>query len=660
MPILESGTIHVDNITDHKATYCVFNFESCIPKTYTRCVWLYKEGNYENIKNEIDNEDWGSLFEGKHVDTIVSDFSDKLMSIAENNIPRKNVVIRPYDKAWFNSDIRREIRIRDRLRKIYRRTLNERDLNKYKTQRNKINNMKKKLKEEYIIGMNDSLHEYKRTDIKMYWKLINSLIKGDNQTYELPTMTYDGNSAFTDESKANLFNQYFCSVSDNVDDNHELPTFDQRTDADIHDVHITVGEVIDQIKVLDPKKACGPDSFSHILLRNTCFSIAFPLTEIFNRSIQTGTYPSQWKHAHVLPIFKKGDKSVPNNYRPISLLSCIGKLFERVMFRHIYNHLHENDLLYDLQAGFRPGHSTVSQLIEIYHQICLAIDNRDFSCFTFCDISKAFDRVWIKGLIHKLDKYGIKGQLLSWLSDYLTDRTQQVKLKNSVSSQGIINSGVPQGSVLGPLLFLIYINDLPDGLKGLTRLFADDTSNAHTSSDITQIQNDNNEDLKQIIKWAKSWLVDFNPHKTKIMIFGSRNYSDSTIDFNFDGQTIHPTKEHVHLGITFSDDAKWSKHVDYIISRVSKQISVLRKLKYQLSRTFLSNIYTTFIRPTFEYACEVWDNLTVYDSDRLEKFQLEAGRIVTGLPSYSSRAAIYFETGWETLKQRRQNRKLTL
>lgn len=396
------------------------------------------------------------------------------------------------------------------------------------------------------------------------------------------------------------------------------------------------------------------------MLKNTCYSIALPLTEIFNKSLQTGTYPSQWKHAHVLPIFKKGDKSAPNNYRPISLLSCIGKLFERVMFKHIYNHLHEHDLLYDLQAGFRPGHSTVSQLIEIYHQICLAIDNRDFSCFTFCDISKAFDRVWIKGLIHKLDKYGFKGHLLSWLSDYLTDRTQQVRLKNSVSSHGRLNSGVPQGSVLGPLLFLIYINDLPDGLRGLTRLFADDTSNSHTSNDLTQIQHENNDDLKRIIEWAKSWLVDFNPQKTKIMIFGSRHFNNSSISFNFDGQTIYPTNEHVHLGITFSDDAKWSKHVDYIVSRVSKQISVLRKLKFQLSRKFLSNMYITFIRPTFEYACEVWDNLTIYDSERLEKFQLEAGRIVTGLPSYSSRAAIYFETGWETLKQRRQNRKLHL
>ncbi|KAK3095789.1 hypothetical protein FSP39_019145 [Pinctada imbricata] len=658
--LIESGTIDVNNLSDHRATYIVLDFDSTIPQKYTRTIWIYNDGNYENMINEIESTDWEFLSEDSDIENSVSTFSNKLMTIIEHNIPRKNVLIRPLDRAWFNSDIRREIRKRDRLRKTYRRTHNERDFQKYKILRNKINNMKKKLKEEYIYSMNNSLQEYKQTNIKLYWKLIKSLLNGNKQSNDFPTMIYEGEAAFTDDSKCDLFNDYFCSVSSNCDENHDLPNFDSRTDAEIHNVDITAQEIIDQIKILDPKKACGPDVFSHIMLKKVCNAIAFPLSIIFNKSIELGKFPSHWKHAHVLPIHKKGDKSTPSNYRPISLLSCIGKLFERVMFKHLYNHLHANNLLYDLQSGFRPGHSTVTQLIEMYHQICLAIDNREFSCFTFCDISKAFDRVWIKGLIYKLEKYGFKGRILAWISDYLSNRTQQVKLKNSVSSVGFLKSGVPQGSVLGPLLFLTYINDIPDGLHGLTRLFADDTSNSHTSNDLVQIQDENNHDLLKITQWAHDWLVDFNPQKTKVMIFGSRQTNRNSLNFLFDGETLLPSNIHQHLGVVFSNDAKWSDHVDFIISRVSKQISVLRKLKYQLSKNFLSNIYVTFIRPTFEYASEVWDNITIYDSERLEKFQLEAGRIVTGLPLYSSRASIYFETGWEILKTRRQNKKLCL
>ena len=314
------------------------------------------------------------------------------------------------------------------------------------------------------------------------------------------------------------------------------------------------------------------------------------------------------------------------------------------MFKYIYNHLHSNSLLYDLQSGFRPGQSTVTQLIEIYHQICVAIDHRDYACFTFCDISKAFDRVWLKGLIYKLEKYGFSGKIFSWLSDYLTDCTQQVKLKSSISTFRKVMAGVPQGSVLGPLLFLVYINDLPDGLHGLTRLFADDTSNSHVSiqietstkmytpflnrielttwticADLQTIEHDNNLDLDLIKNWSDKRLVQFNPKKTNIVIFTVNNIPLDNINFQFDGEPIVPSLTHKHLGVVFSNDAKWSAHIEYIASRISKQISVLRKLKYTINREFLSRIYLTFIRPILEYGSEVWDNLSLQDAERLEK-----------------------------------------
>lgn len=177
-----------------------------------------------------------------------------------------------------------------------------------------------------------------------------------------------------------------------------------------------------------------------------------------------------------MPLFKKGDAHQPSNYRPISLLSTVGKVFERILHKHLHNYMLENKLLYKLQSGFLPNNSNVYQLLEIYHEICVNRENKNDTCFVFCDISKAFDKVWHLGLLQKLEAYGISGKLLSLITDYLSDRNQFVFLNNSQSDYLSTNCGVPQGSVLGPFLFLIYINDIADDLESIARLFADDTS----------------------------------------------------------------------------------------------------------------------------------------------------------------------------------------
>ena len=212
------------------------------------------------------------------------------------------------------------------------------------------------------------------------------------------------------------------------------------------------------------------------MLKNTSRTIASPLDKLLKRSLRKSSFPALWKLAHVMPIFKKGEKSLVSNYRPISLVSCVGKVFERCVFKHVYNHLISNSLIYQYQSGFLPGHSTVHHLIELIHHTCLALERYETNCQIFCDISKAFDRVWHRGLLLKISNYGITGYLLQWFQSYLLSRRQKVFINQTYSSDKPLSAGVPQGSVLGPLLFLIYINDISDDLTGLARLFADDTS----------------------------------------------------------------------------------------------------------------------------------------------------------------------------------------
>ena len=254
--------------------------------------------------------------------------------------------------------------------------------------------------------------------------------------------------------------------------------------------------------------------------------------------------------------------------------------------------------------------------------------------------------------------YGIDGDLLKWFDSYLESRKQRVVIKESSSSLRNISAGVPQGSVLGPLLFLIYINDISERLISLCRLFADDTSFSYSSHDGLHIQNVIDHDLKELDEWSQKWLMSFNPNKTEIMLFS--NVETPHLLFSLHGKNIPVSNSHKHLGVTFTDDAKWNQHVDNIVKSISKHLNVLRKLKFKLSRTNLEKLYLIYIRPFFEYASEVWDICGVGNCNKLEQLQLEAGRIVTGLPVFTNSRKVYEELGWETLQERRKRKKLQM
>lgn len=319
----------------------------------------------------------------------------------------------------------------------------------------------------------------------------------------------------------------------------------------------------------------------------------------------------------------------------------------------------DNSLLYAYQSWLLPGLSTVHHLIEVIHHTCIALENYESSCLVFCDISKAFDRVWHKGLILKLEKYGISGDLLLWFENYLFMRNQKVFINGRYSSLKYISAGVPQGSVLGPLLFLLYINDITDNLTSMARLFADDTSLSFSSADVAEIEQVMNADLRVLNDWAKKWLVTFHPQKTEVMLI-SNIFNDYNLQLVFDNNILNIVQHHKHLGVIMSSNNKWNQHIDSIIDSASKQIGFLRKLKYKLSKDTLDKLYCTYIRPLLEYASEVWDGCSVTDSIRLEKVQLHAARIVTGMPIFSSLNALYSETGWNTLDERRKMKKLIL
>ena len=324
----------------------------------------------------------------------------------------------------------------------------------------------------------------------------------------------------------------------------------------------------------------------------------------------------------------------------------------------MYNYFHINSLLFQNQSGFLPGHSTVYQLIDIYNQICKAFDNKESTCIIFCDISKAFDRVWHKGLIFKLKQYGILGKLISWLNNYLYNRSQKVFVSSSFSNTTTLLGGVPQGSVLGPLLFLIYVNDIAESLLSVTRLFADDSSLAVSSKDVSYMEEILNKDLITITSWSKQWLVNFNPAKTEVMFFSFCNRNKPNLFFN--NVQLKYVDHHKHLGVTFSQDGSWHEHISIIVSKAARILGSMKMLKFKVKRNTLNNIYISYLRPHLEYASLVWDNCTQLEKETLEKIQYEAARVVTGLTRSVSIQYLLKEIGWVSLSDRRQIQKLVL
>ena len=270
---------------------------------------------------------------------------------------------------------------------------------------------------------------------------------------------------------------------------------------------------MDHVKKLNENKAHGHDEISIKLIKICGNAISKPLFIIFKNCISKSYFPKKWKKANVVPVHKKNERNIISNYRPISLLPICGKLFKQIIFDNLYTYIFQNGFITDKQSGYRNGNSTIKQLLSITHEIYKAFDASDEIRAVLLDISRAFDLVWHDGLIYKLKKIGVDGDMINILKSFLKDRTQRTTIDGKFSEWVEIGAGVPQGSILGPLLFLVYINDIVEIVDSDIRIFADDTFifrlADQNSSDAL------NRDLEKITEWARQWKMLFNPDISK-------------------------------------------------------------------------------------------------------------------------------------------------
>ena len=664
----------------HQIIYLSINFEIFFPPPYKRKIWNYNECEYAKIQNALSSVNWNNMFVNKTSNEQVSFLNTCILNAFENFCPSKIITCNDKDAPWMTDNIKHHLKDKTKLyRKYIKNGLKDDDKIRLDEKLNYCRMLIDRAKQSYLSNLGNKLNN-PLTGPKKYWKILNVFLN-KRKIPLIPPLLHGNNLVIDIIKKATIFNDFFAATCTPIHNLSSLPVFEYKTDQKISEIIISDEEIINIINSLDSSKANGWDDISISMIKICGLSIIKPLKIIFETSLRTGNYPSLWKRSNICPIHKKGEKNLVGNYRPISLLPQFSKIYERILFNSLYSYLTTNKLLTSCQSGFLKGDSCVSQLLSITHEIYANFDKNPplDTRGVFLDMSKAFDKVWHEGLLFKLKSYGIDGHLFNLLQDYLSNRKQRVNLNGQNSLWADIKSGVPQGSVLGPLLFLIYINDLPDNLKSNVKLFADDTSlftliyDAESSTDIL------NRDLQTLSAWSYQWKILFNPDPTKQaieVIFSNKKETNHIPFLNFNNSIVTRRLSHKHLGLTLDSRLNFDDHINEKIAIANKGIGIIRKLYRYLPRSSLLNIYRSYVRPNLDYCDIIYhrpindslineyrvgqniSNINVLFNTKLESVQYNAALAITGCIRGTSQEKLYNELGITSLHDRRSSRRL--
>ena len=433
-----------------------------------------------------------------------------------------------------------------------------------------------------------------------------------------------------------------------------------RVEQDFVLEEVSSGFVQKELLKMKSTKATGLDGIPARLLKDAANEISRPVAYLIYLTISTCMIPSEWKTAKVTTIYKSGDKSDPNNYRPISVLPLISKVMERAIQSQLVAFLIRNNSLSVHQSGFRKKHSTETATVHFVDHILEQMDKQMITGSIFIDLKKAFDLVDHLCLLHKLEHFGIRGKSLKWFEEYLTARSQKVKYNQDESSSLTIGYGVPQGSILGPILFVMYINDLPQSLlKSSIGMYADDTVIYFSDSCPDVIKQVLQNDLTNVEKWLVSNRLILNQSKTKWMLFGTRQKLKHCPDYKIElhGKIIDRVSSFCYLGVTLDENLSWNEHVELICKRVRKRLGLLSRIRPYLTLKGAKCVYNCLVQPIFDYTDTVWDGLSIGCSNSLQRLQNRAARIIQ---RRATTEGSFKMLGWVDLETQRKAHKFIL
>jgi hypothetical protein len=609
-------------------------------KRNDRLIPNLKKANFVKIKEVLHNIDWVNEFEHQGVEEAWNKFKEILKDISDKYVPLRKVRNKN-TPLWMKNNIMKIIRKKRKLWKVYRETKEAKDYFNYKAEEAKV--------KRDVWQAKKSFEKELACKIKTNPKAFYSYVRSKQKTKDVvgPLKGEDGVIRTEDKEIANTLNSYFSSVfTKENSSNPEL--LDSVTDSQIGNVTITEEIVKNKIRNMKSGKAPGVDNIYPDLLRETIDEIAMPLTLIFKKTIELGTVPNDWKIANITPIYKKGPRLLANNYRPVSLTSVICKIQESIIKDEIIKHLENNDLIKKSQHGFTKGRSCLTNLLEFIEDITKIVDRGEGLDIIYLDFQKAFDKVPHNRLLSKLKAHGITGKIYNWIQGWLKDRKQRVVINGEFSDWIDVISGVPQGSVLGPLLFLIYINDLDENVSVSIKKFADDTK-IYSGVGKGNVGNHLQDSLNNLSNWASKWDMKFNVDKCKVLHVGKNNPCKS---YTMNGKELISIDSEKDLGIHIDKSLKPTKQCAEAAKKGNRALGMIKRNFAHRSKDVVLKLYKQIVRPHLEYAVQAWSPYYSKDIKVLEDVQKRATKLVYDFKDLSYEARLK-KMGLTSLKLRR-------
>ena len=669
--IIQSGVVHL-GISDHSLIYATHELNSVIKGDRQNLVEFrnFRKFNVESFLNDLYMLPWVELDSKQNVDQMWESWKTLFLKVLDKHAPKRSKRIRKKGNVpWFNKTVKNKLFQRDRFKRVVIKTNNENDWKLYRSSRNAANIALQNAKKEY----DATKFLNSKTNPKHAWKTVNDILGKSQKQNIVNEINLPGKTVTSTRELVNVFNDYFTDVGPTIAEKIEYEhTCSFRDFISQHEPDekfifqpVNVETVYRLIIKLTISKATGVDDISAKVLKAAAPAIAEPLTRIFNMSIASGKFPMEWKAARLTPIFKKGQRSMLDNYRPISILPVISKLMERILYEQMCDYFKKQNILSEHQFGFRQFHSTTTTLLDCTNEWYINMDRSLYNIVVLLDLKKAFDTVNHEILLCKFERYGFDYKALDLLKNYLTDRTQRCQLNGMLSDQRRITCGIPQRSILGPLLFIIYINDLPNCLKHTTpRMFADDTSLTAAGKTFNEAEEIANKDLKNVKAWLSSNKLSLNIAKMEYLLIGSRpkiKRMDVQPTVKIDTCPIKRVKCAKMLGVEIDEHLNGEKNIECIVSKVSSGIGALKKLKEFVNRDTLVLVYNALIQPHFDYCCEVWDELGKGLSERLQKLENRAARLIMNFKNEHGQSILARTAlGWTSLEERRSLMKAKL
>ena len=592
--------------------------------TNDRVVRDYHKGDYDSMRNELKNVDWDQML-SSDIENSWSRFKHLLLELENKYIPVKKVhnCGRTKKPIWMSHKALKLVKKKNRVYSKYRDKDHPAVKRANKTAAMELRKAKRKFEKK--------LAENIKLDKKSFYAYSRAKSKTKAQIGTL--LTSDGSQVDDDKSAVECFNQYFASVftRDNLLPVSAVPMTTEKMEPVCTDVLLDVSTIVKAITKLTPDKAHGPDELSAMMLIETSNEIAYPLLLLYKKSLNETSVPADWKSANVTPIFKKGTRSSVENYRPVSLTSLICKVFESIIRDTIVEYLERNQLISTSQHGFRKGRSCLTNLLDFLDKVTGYVDSGDNVDVVFLDFAKAFDKVSHRRLLLKLEAHGIDSKLITWIAEWLRNRVQRVCLRGVVSSWLEVLSGVPQGSVLGPLLFLIFINDLDIDIKNWILKFADDTKLFGKIQDVSDVQKFQN-DIDKLMKWSEEWQMLFNTSKCKVMHVGRLSFQRQ---YYMNKQQLELVRQEKDLGITISNDLKVSQQCQQAYNKASKILGLINRTIEYRDTGILLRLYKSLVRPHLEYCVPVWAPHYLKDKALIESIQRRFTRMIPSIRKFS-------------------------